>query len=251
VTGLLFILAKITIEQITRFEVPPLEPNINQAIVLRLARYLRVLRKLKSMGFIKVFSNNLGDATGVTPAVVRKDLSAVSIQGHKRGGYQIDATLHTLERVLGKDERQEVVIVGCGKIGRALMSHPEFQREGIQIVAGFDINPNVQSPDAPIPILPMSALATFVHSRHIDVVVLTVPDNAATEVFDQVVAAGIPGVLNFTSIELKFPPTAKCRSGCVIHHVNIGLEIENLFYLVRTHRSASGEPTPAAVPSER
>lgn len=212
-----------------------MENRINRGIVLRLAKYLRVLHKLKGMGFVKVFSNNLGDAIGVTPAVVRKDFSIIGIPGNKRGGYNIDVIVEEIERILGKEERQPIVVIGCGKIGRALMGYSEFEREGIEVVAGFDVNPAVINPQAPIPILPMDQLQEFCGEHNIKVAVLTVPDNAATEVFEQVTMAGIPGVLNFTSVDLKCSKCDfdDCSVRCIVQNVNIGLEIENLFYLVR------------------
>lgn len=212
-----------------------MDGKINRGIVLRLAKYLRVLHKLKSLGFVKVFSNNLGDAIGVTPAVVRKDFSTINIPGNKRGGYNIDVIIEEIEHVLGKEERQEIVVIGCGKIGQALMTYHEFDREGIEVVAGFDVDPQVIDPTRDIPILSMEDFSEFVGRRNIQVAVLAVPDSAATEVFEQVTDAGIPGVLNFTSVELKCTKCdfENCPVRCVVQNVNIGLEIENLFYLVR------------------
>lgn len=202
---------------------------------MRLAKYLRVLHKLKGMGFVKVFSNNLGDAIGVTPAVVRKDFSIISIPGNKRGGYNIDVIVEEIERILGKEDRQPIVVLGCGKIGRALMGYSEFEREGIEVIAGFDVNPAVINPEAPIPVLPMHQLQEFAREHDVKVAVLTVPDSAATDVFEQITNAGIPGVLNFTSVDLKCSKCDfdDCSARCIVQNVNIGLEIENLFYLVR------------------
>ena len=80
-----------------------MDERIHRPMVLRLARYLRVLQKLKGLGFVKVFSNNLGDAIGATPAVVRKDFSVIDIAGNKRGGYVIDSLIVRLIDVLGKN----------------------------------------------------------------------------------------------------------------------------------------------------
>ena len=202
---------------------------------MRLAKYLRVLHKLKSLGFVKVFSNNLGDAIGVTPAVVRKDFSTINIPGNKRGGYNIDVIVEEIERVLGKEDRQQVVVIGCGKIGQALMDYSEFEREGIEVVAGFDINSAIIDPSRTIPIYPLEEFESFVTPREVKVAILAVPDNAATDVFEMVTKAGIPGVLNFTAVDLKCTKCdfENCPVRCVVQNVNIGLEIENLFYLVR------------------
>jgi len=211
-------------------------------MVLRLARYLRVLEKLKGLGFVKVFSNNLGDAIGATPAVVRKDFSVIGITGNKRGGYAIDSLIERLIDVLGKNETERVVVVGNGRIGGALINYREFVREGIRVVAGFDTNESVVDRAAPIPVLPMNEFPAFVKEHDVEVAVLAVPDNVATSVFELMVDAGIRGVLNFTSVELKCSSACEehgCSEECTVHNVNIGLEIENLFYLIRLKRETT------------
>jgi redox-sensing transcriptional repressor len=221
-----------------------MEHQPNKAVILRLAKYLRVLKKLKTLGFVKVFSNNLGDAVGVTPAVVRKDFSMIDIPGNKRGGYNIDVLIEDLGAVLGKEQSQEVVLVGCGKIGSALMDYKEFQKEGIRIVAAFDNDPAKINPDRErTPILDIADIGSYVRDHGVRVGIIAVPDNAAAAVFDHMVDAGIRGFLNFTSVELKC--TGKCDANdcpieCTVHNVNIGLEIENLFYLVNMRQKPPG-----------
>lgn len=219
-----------------------MDERIHRPMVLRLARYLRVLQKLKGLGFVKVFSNNLGDAIGATPAVVRKDFSVIGIAGNKRGGYSIDSLIDRLIDVLGKHEVERVIVVGCGRIGSALVNYREFAREGIRVVAGFDSNEERFDPNGQIPVLPLGELPGFVAEHGIEVGVLAVPDQVATSVFELMVDAGIRGVLNFTSVELKCGAACEehgCAEECTVHNVNIGLEIENLFYLIRLKREAT------------
>ncbi|MDX9819518.1 MAG: redox-sensing transcriptional repressor Rex [Desulfococcus multivorans] len=201
--------------------------DLNKSTILRLARYLRVLLKLKSLGFVKVFSNNLGDAIGVTPAVVRKDFSMISIPGNKRGGYNIDTLIDHLGVSLGKNQTHDVVIAGCGRIGSALMEYKEFVKEGIHVAAGFDIDPARVAAPANVPIYDIREMPDFIRDRGITVGIIAVPDAAAAQVLELMTSAGIQGVLNFAPVELK------CSGGCLIHNVNLGLEIENLFYLVK------------------
>jgi redox-sensing transcriptional repressor len=223
-----------------------MDSTLNQGIVLRLARYLRVLEQLKTLGFVKIFSNNLGDAIGVTPAVVRKDFSTLSIPGNKRGGYNVDVLISEISSVLGKREVQRVIVVGWGRIGSALTAYREFPKEGIQIAAAFDSDPEKIDRSADIPVLPVSELKPFVRENQIEVGVLAVPNNQATAVFDTMLSAGIRGFLNFASVELKCAGKCdkdNCPIQCTVHNVNIGLEIENLFYLVRMRKPANRELT--------
>jgi redox-sensing transcriptional repressor len=200
-----------------------------------MVKYLRVLRKLKTLGIVNVFSNNLGDALGVTPAVVRKDFSQINITGNKRGGYNIDDLMMSLEEQLGKRESKNVVVVGCGRIGQALMAYREFPKEGIHIVAGFDNNEAKISRDANIPILPLQEMGAYITDNDVEVGIIAVPEAAANEVFEAMLEAGIRGVLNFTPVELKCHgkcDRGNCPKNCTVHTVNIGLELENLFYLI-------------------
>ena len=219
-----------------------MDEKIHRPMVVRLARYLRVLQELKGIGLVRVFSNNLGDAIGATPAVVRKDFSVVGITGNKRGGYTIDNLIERLTAILGKTASEDVIVVGCGRIGTALINFHEFAREGIRIVAGFDADKDRLSSEGPVPVLAMEELPAFVDEHAIEVAVLAVPDSVATKVFELMVEAGIRGVLNFTSVELKCTSACEddgCGLECTVHNVNIGLEIENLIYLIRLKRDAS------------
>jgi redox-sensing transcriptional repressor len=202
---------------------------MNKELILRLSKYKRLLHKLKALGFERVFSNNLGDAIGVAPALVRKDFSMLRLPGNRRGGYQIDTLLERISEVLGKDRPKDVIIVGCGRIGTALMQYEESASESTRIVAGFDIKPDrVQNPTK-IAIYPLSELGAFVRERQIIVGIIAVPDSAAAEVFELMLSAGIKAILNFASIELR---SSKNAGKCIIHNVNIGLELEHLFYQV-------------------
>ena len=211
--------------------------HLNRTTVLRLAKYLRVLNKLRTLGFVRVFSNNLGDAVGVTPAVVRKDFSQINVPGNKRGGYNIDTLILELEKVLGKDDEQNLVIVGCGRIGSALMHADSFEKDGLRVVAGFDADPARVDRDAEPPVLPMSELHDYCRANNVRVGVIAVPDSQATAAFDAMIASGIRGLLNFTSVELKCVGKCdrnSCPIQCVVHSVNFSLEIENIFYVLHS-----------------
>ena len=99
---------------------------MNIEIIKRLSQYKSVLQKLKTLGFVKVFSDNLGDAIGVSSSLVRRDFTAFGLTGNKRGGYNIDELITRLNTILGKEDVQRIIIVGCGKIGTALMNYTGF-----------------------------------------------------------------------------------------------------------------------------
>jgi redox-sensing transcriptional repressor len=200
--------------------------------ILRLSRYKNSALRLKTLNFVKVFSDNLADATGVTASQVRKDFSIFGISGNRRGGYQIDELLTQLNKVLGKDKLQKFIVVGVGNMGRALINYPGFVKSEIKIVAGFDIDPSKYNRKADAPIFPMDELAAYVKTNDVELGIISVPDFAAQEVFDKLIQAGIKGVLNFAPIGLRSE-----NSNVVVHNLNLETEIENLIYFVNTQTS--------------
>ena len=208
---------------------------MHKDLILRLSKYKRLLYKLRALGLERVFSNNLGDAIGVAPALVRKDFTLLEMPGNKRGGYSIDSLIEKLDKILGIDKAQEVVIIGCGRIGTALMQYEEFAKEGIQIVAGFDIAPEEIKRIKDIPIYHINELEAFIQKTGIKVGILAVPDSVAADVFSIMIRAGICGILNFSSLDFKCGARSggsPCPQRCITHNVNIGLELEHLFYQV-------------------
>jgi redox-sensing transcriptional repressor len=170
---------------------------------MRLSKYKSSLYRLKAMGFVKVFSDNLADAVGVMPSQVRKDFSIFGISGNKRGGYQIDALIEQLNRILGKDQEQKAVVVGIGHLGSALMKYQGFEKDGIKLIAGFDIDPDKFAKGVDVPILPLDELKDFVRSNNIRVGIIAVPEIAAQQAADLMMTAGIKGILNFAPIRLR------------------------------------------------
>jgi len=198
----------------------------NRSCIIRLSRYKNALNRLKTLNFVRVFSDNLADAAGVTAAQVRKDFSLFGITGNRRGGYKVDDLADQLNKILGKEQLQEFVLIGVGNIGRALLHYPGFERSGINIAAGFDIDPVKYNPEGKPPVLPLEQLTEFAKSRNITLAIVAVPDYAAQQVLGLLLAAGIKGVMNFAPICLKAP------SGCIVNNINLETELENLIYFV-------------------
>lgn len=197
--------------------------------ITRLYEYRKSLYRLKQMGFVKVFSENLADAVGVTAAQVRRDFSMFGLLGNKRGGYLVEELIKTLDQKLGKDKPQNVVVVGAGNIGKALMNYKGFEAEGIKVAAVFDADETKVNRNARIPILPITELKGYVQKEKIEIAIIAVPDYNAQQTLDKLVEAGVKGVLNFAPIRLN-PPSEKFA----ISNVNVGLELETVIYLVNS-----------------
>ena len=194
--------------------------------IVRLLNYKNLLYQLKSLGFVKVFSDNIADSLSISASLVRKDFNIFGIRGNQKGGYHIDTVLEVIHEILGKSEIQKVVVVGIGRIGEALLKYNGFQKEGIRIMAGFDVDTTKLDDNAPVPVYPIEQLSSFISKNCIRIAIMTVPDLAAQQTIELLKNAGIKGVLNFSSLQIKSSPEMQ------IHQINIEHELENLIYQV-------------------
>ena len=199
---------------------------MNRELIQRLSQYRRVLMKLRSLGFVKVFSDNLGDAVRVSASLVRKDLSSFGMGGNKRGGYSIDSLLEGLSTILGATGEHRLIVVGCGRIGQAVMAYYTNAPEGIRVLAGFDVAADLISEEQAVPVYHISKLEEYVAEKEVTVAVVTVPGDSASEVIERLRRCGVSGVLNFAPVKMK-----SCNS-CIVDNINIRNAIENLFHLV-------------------
>ncbi len=205
-------------------------------IIKRLSQYKKILQKLQSLGLVRVFSDNLSDALGISSSLVRKDFATCNITGKRRGGYVVEELIERLNTLLGKDQEQQIIIVGCGKLGLALMNHKGFANDQIRVAAGFDVDPARINSDAPVPILPVDKLAAFIRNQGIQVALLTVPEDATLTMLEHLRQCGIHGILNFAAVPVKSTPD------CHVQNVSLALEVEKLFYLiVSTAENANSE----------
>ncbi len=212
-----------------------LSVNVSRETVERLSRYRSVLLRLQVMGFTKVFSGNLGDALGISGSQVRKDFAAFGVRGVKRGGYEIASLLARVSSILGVTGQQRAVIVGCGKIGQALLRSFGARRDGVSIVAGFDTNPQVVSPVPDVPVLDVRQLTDYVKEHRIEVAILCTPEHAAPELLEQLRNTRVVrGVLNFTPSPLRSDET------CCVQNIDIRMELEKLFCLIHLDKQCSG-----------
>lgn len=200
--------------------------STNKNCIVRISRYKNALNRLKSLGFVKVFSSNLADATGTSSAQVRKDFSLFGITGNKRGGYNVDNLIDQMNQIFGKHLVRKVVIVGLGNIGKALLNYKGFEKESIKVAAAFDIDSSKFSDETDVPVFPLEKLGPYIKDNEVKLGVISVPDVAAQQVFEIMKEAGIKGVLNFAPINLSN------EGGIVINNINLEMELENLVYYV-------------------
>jgi redox-sensing transcriptional repressor len=196
--------------------------------VYRLSVYLRCLLRLKEKEIETVSSEALAKVAGVKPTQLRKDLAYFGQFGTRGLGYEVGVLSKRIADALGTTQLQPVILVGVGNLGLALLSYRGFEKEGFEIVAAFDVRPSrTGQKGLKQASLPMTQLSAFVRKNEIKMAILAVPAEAAQEVANTLVNAGIIGILNFSPNVLSVPEEV------MVNNVNLAIELENLSYFIQ------------------
>jgi redox-sensing transcriptional repressor len=202
--------------------------EIPRKAVYRLSIYQRCLLRLKSNAVETVSSEALAKAAGVKPPQLRKDLTYLGQFGTRGLGYNVTGLSTAIGEVLGSSRLQPVILVGVGNLGSALLRYGGFQKEGFEITAAFDVQPDPRRVKGlKTQLLDASMLTSYISEHHIKMVILTVPATRAQEVVNQLVEAGIQAILNFSPVVLEVPKNV------IVNNVDLAVELENLSYFIR------------------
>ena len=207
-------------------EIPRPESIPNPA-VRRLSLYLRQLESFQKKDRRTISSKQLGESLGLTDAQVRKDLAYFGQFGHPGIGYRVDDLISQVRKILGTDKTWNVLLIGAGNLGRALMSYKGFEKKGFRISAVFDADKALSGKKyGPLLIQHMSELEATVQKLNIRLAVMAVPADSAQDVADQLVAAGVRGLLNFAPVSITVPQDV------ALNAVDLAVQLEQLSFQV-------------------
>ena len=176
----------------------PVHARVPRPTAQRLSLYLRELERIDAMEQLTVSSRQLGESVGAADAQVRKDLGIIGHSGIPGIGYRVGALAEAIREVIGVHKRWRAALVGAGNIGRALAAYRSFHQQGFEIVAVFDASAAVVGRTvAQLRVRPMSDLAATVAREDIGIGIIAVPPECAQEVADDLIEAGVRGILNF------------------------------------------------------
>lgn len=179
--------------------------KISKFVLKRLPSYLAYMKSLPDTAPDHISATTLANALGMGQVQVRKDLAIVSDGGRPKIGYLRKELINDIEQFLGYDNTTDAVLIGAGKLGRALMSYKGFDEYGLNIMAAFDSNPIQNETDEGKPILHISQLEEFCRKNRVLMGIITVPAEFAQGVADQLIAGGIKAIWNFAPIHLDVP----------------------------------------------
>src|SRR5688572_26151792 len=213
--------------------------KIPRPTVKRLSLYLRELEALTERERQTISSKQLGEALGLTDAQVRKDLAYFGQFGHPGIGYRVDELVTRIRCILGTDRNWNVLLVGAGNLGSALLSYRGFSKKGFQIVAVFDndvrkIGQRI-GPEKKLEVFGTDRLAKMIAERDIQMAIISVPAEEAQQVADVLVAAGIKGILNFAPASLNVPESVPMAS------VDLAVHLEQLAFRISANQLANNK----------
>lgn len=199
--------------------------RIPEATVARLPVYLRALSTISESGQHTVSSDELALAMAVTSAKVRKDLSYLGTYGTRGVGYDVSLLVHQISRALGLTEAHSVVLVGVGNLGHALAGYDGFSSRGFTIAGLVDADPRrVGERVGELTVRPIADLEVVVRESSASIGVIATPANAAQEVCDRLVSAGVSSILTFAPCELSVP------AGVDVRKVDLAVELQILSF---------------------
>ena len=196
--------------------------TISKATLGRLPSYLEFLRNLPPDKVPYISATAIAKHLGLGEVQVRKDLAAVSGAGKPKLGYVTAELVEKLEDFLGCNQLTSAVLVGAGKLGRALLQYDEFEKYGVKISAAFDSNERAISLGSKTEILPINQFEYFCKTQNIKLGIITVGEGSAQAVCDQMVKSGITAIWNFAPCKLNVP------ASILLQNENLALSLAHL-----------------------
>ncbi|HEE0046256.1 TPA: redox-sensing transcriptional repressor Rex [Staphylococcus aureus] len=204
--------------------------KIPRATLKRLPLYYRFVSSLKSKGIDRVNSKAISDALQIDSATIRRDFSYFGELGKKGYGYNIDSLLDFFKSELSESDMINIAIVGVGNLGKALLTYNFSIHDDMTITEAFDVKEDVIGQKiGNVIVKDNDELITTLKKEEIDVVILTTPERVAQKVADELVQAGVKGILNFTPGRINTP------SDVQVHQIDLGIELQSLLFFMKNY----------------
>lgn len=202
--------------------------KVSNNVIRRMPRYLRMLDELMENGVNRISSFQLGQLLGLTPSQIRQDFSCFGEFGQQGYGYIVSALRDQIAGILGADRGYSAILIGVGNIGRALMDNFCFSSWGFNLVAAFDVAPELVGTSVNgVYIHSMDELEEYLRTENVDMVVLAVPKDVAIPVTNMLTANGVEAIWNFTNVDLTAP-----NSSTIVENVHFSDSLLSLSYYV-------------------
>jgi redox-sensing transcriptional repressor len=212
--------------------------KISTRSVERLSIYRRALMHGRHEFGSSVYSHQLAQACQLTAAQVRRDLMAIGYSGNPNSGYDVKRLLSSLATFLDSQETRAVAIVGMGYLGRAIAAFLANRSDKIRLVAAFDVDlDKIGLSFSDVRCYSVRQMPEVLAEKRIDIAIVTVPADHAQHVAEQLVAAGVTGILNFAPVVLRLPPRT------YVENIDMSVSLEKVaFFACASQRRKAGSP---------
>ena len=214
------------------------KPLISKNMVYRVPLYLTVARNLATEGHKYITAPMIAKVTTINVETVKKDLSIIcTTPGHPRMGRDAQTLVEEIVEFGVYTQLSNAVLIGAGSLGHALLSYQRFNDWGLNISAGFDINPElIGTVVNNIHVYSLDQLQEIVKSKHAEIAIITVPAEAAQHVVDLVIAAGIKAIWNFSPTHLNVP------KNIILQNENMASSLSLLNYHLKVSKQKIKKP---------
>ncbi len=203
--------------------------RLTVGVAARLSQYLRVLTQAKKMGKERISSQEISEYTNINSTQTRRDLSGFGKFGKRGVGYNIDALIGEIRKILRTQGQHNIALFGAGHLGQAIASSTIFADHGFNIAAAFDVDDEkIGQPIGHTAVSDYRGLGDTIREKNIIVAVLAVPPDAAQQVADDVVRAGVKIIFNYTEALLHVP------SDVTVHTTSPAVELLYALYFYLT-----------------
>lgn len=208
--------------------------KLPEKTIERLSQYRRILFNCQLRGKTHIYSHELAHLLNITAVQVRRDIMLMGYSSSQKKGYDIKELISVIGEILDPIKTLNVAIVGVGNLGRAITSYFKGKRSKLNIVATFDIDPaKVNTVISGVNCYPIQQLPEIVKNLDISIAIITVTPDHAAIVAENLVMAGIKGVLNLTSVPLNISPNV------YLEEYDMVTSIEKVAYFVKKNGSGS------------
>lgn len=204
------------------------ENSISISVIRRMPRYYRFLGELEKSGCTRISSRELSEKMGLTASQIRQDLNCFGGFGQQGYGYNVPLLREEIGKILGLDKKLKAILIGVGNLGRAIVTHMDFEARGFNLIGLFDNAPEVIGSTVNTHTVEnIDNVGGFCKKYKPSVAILCIPKHAAKELSEQLVEMGIKGFWNFSHYDLKLN-----YDGIVVENVHLGDSLMTLSYMV-------------------
>jgi redox-sensing transcriptional repressor len=211
--------------------------KIPHMTITRLAKYLNCLSLLPREHYREISSKELAEKIGLKPTVIRQDFHHFGGFGQAGYRYKVANLIEGLERILGLDQKQNVIIVGVGNLGQALAHYHYFDRLGLRLAGLFDVNPRlIGMTIRDVRVQDIDYIADTVQQEEVTMAIIATPAEAAQNIANLLIQSGVKAIWNFSPLNITGPPSV------IIQNEHLAVGVMTLSYQLKQTQQIEDRP---------